>query len=150
MPNAAIDAALAREDTLEIKGASDNDYVQIPGVTSLSKTTNNEVQTWFTYDDAYSNSSVTGKGMEIAVEGVVYKNNAAQKKLLDLEDKVGSEANIDFKYTDGALGFVYTGTAAVEITSAGGAPTDNKTFSATLHVKGQPTKTTQSSTQTNP
>lgn len=138
MPS-AIDAALAREDTLEIKASGDNDYVQVPGVTMLSKTTNNEVQTWYTYDDAYSNSSITGKGMEIAVEGVVYKNNSAQKKLLDLEVEVGSDANIDFKYTDGAMGIVYTGSAAVEITSQGGAPTDNKTFSATLHVKGEPT-----------
>jgi hypothetical protein len=134
----AIDAALAREDKLEIKASGDNAYVQIPGVTNLSKTTNNEVQTWYTYDDAYSNSSITGKGMEISVEGVVYKDNAAQKKLLDLEVEVGSDANIDFQYTDGAMGIVYTGTAAVEITSQGGAPTDNKTFSAVLHVKGKP------------
>ena len=135
-----IDAVLAREDILKIKAPGDTAYVQIPGVTTLSKTTNNEVQTWFTYDDPYSNSSITGKGMEIAVEGVVYADNAAQAKLLALEDKVGSDANLEFEYTEGGTGTVYTGTAAVEITSQGGSPTENKTFSATFHVKGQPTK----------
>lgn len=135
-----IDAVLAREDELEIKAADDQAYVKIPGITNLSKSTNNEVQTWFTYDDPYSNSSITGKGMEIAVEGVVYRDNAAQAKLLALEEKVGSDANIEFKYTEGGTGTVFTGTAAVEITSQGGSPTDNKTFSATFHVKGEPTK----------
>lgn len=115
---------------------------KIAGVTDDNLQITPNVKESLTKDDqGDSQSEVVGQGVEIAVNGLIYKNDANETQKLDLDDLIelnlakGDSAKIPFVYTRGS-GKVYTGYAIPNGYSESSNSEDYANFNQNFRVVG--------------
>ncbi|WP_314882545.1 phage tail tube protein [Filifactor alocis] len=128
---------------IDVKGT----YKRLTGMTQASTSKNTKEYTRQYVDEAFERTDVVGMTTSIDFNLDAYKDNDAQKVIIDIinEEKVGTDAVVKFLLIDFTTGDESTGFAAVErsfavVPNTEGGSLDAYTYEGTLKANGAPVK----------
>lgn len=124
-------------------GSTANALHTIAGLTQLNPQTSHEANTRYRLDHkGWAITDIFGinKSFQVTGEVLAPGEDDGNDLIVSMEDKNGDEAVLYFEYVLGNT--KYSGQVACDITTNGGESNNIITFSGTLYIYGEPTKTT--------